>query len=128
MAEAARQEFANQSAAATALLAADVGGTYARIGLVNVGAGAPQVSTFERYRCADFASLAAIFERFLADHAHARVSRGAIAIAGYVLDDTIINNNLPWSVSLDADAPRTGPRRSARSSTISPRSRTRRIP
>ena len=58
MAEAVRQEFATQSAAATALLAADVGGTYARIGLVNVGGGAPQVSMFERYRCADFASLA----------------------------------------------------------------------
>lgn len=99
MAEAVRQEFANPSAAATALLAADVGGTYARIALVNVGGGSPQVSTFERYRCADFTSLASIFERFIADH-RARVSRGAIAIAGYVLDDTIINKNLPWSVSL----------------------------
>ena len=100
MAEAARQEFANPSAAGTALLAADVGGTYARVALVNVSGGVPQVSTFERYRCADFTSLASIFERFLADH-RARVSRGAIAIAGYVLDDTIINKNLPWSVSLD---------------------------
>jgi glucokinase len=99
VAEAARQEFANPPVAVTTLLAADVGGTYARIGLVNVGGGSPHVETFERYRCADFASLASIFERFLADHP-ARARRGAIAIAGYVLDDAIINKNLPWSVSL----------------------------
>jgi len=100
VAEAARQEFANPSAAATALLAADVGGTYARVGLVNIRGGTPHVDTFERYRCAEFANLSSIFERFLADHGQARVHRGAIAIAGYVLDDTIINNNLPWTVSL----------------------------
>jgi glucokinase len=101
VAEAARQEFANQPATGEMpLLAADVGGTYARVGLVNVATGSPQVSTFERYRCADFADLSSIFERFIADHGRARVRRGAIAIAGYVLDDTIINKNLPWSVSL----------------------------
>ena len=104
MAEAARQEFANPSAAGDApLIAADVGGTYARIGLVNIGTGAPQVNTFERYRCSDFSDLSSIFQRFLDDHAndgHARARRGAIAIAGYVLDDAIINNNLPWRVSL----------------------------
>lgn len=105
MVEAARQEFANQSVAGeTALLAADVGGTYARVGLVDIGGAAPHVSTFERYRCSDFSGLSAIFERFLADHAHdghaLRARRGAIAIAGYVLDDAIINNNLPWRVSL----------------------------
>ncbi|HEX4481265.1 MAG TPA: glucokinase [Rudaea sp.] len=104
MAEAARQEFANPSVAGDApLIAADVGGTYARIGLVNIGSGAPQVSTFERYRCSDFSDLSSIFQRFLGDHGsdgHARARRGAIAIAGYVLDDAIINNNLPWRVSL----------------------------
>jgi glucokinase len=101
VAEAARQELKNPSAAkGMTLLAADVGGTYARVGLVNIGAGAPQVSTFERYRCADFAGLSDIFARFLADQGRARATRAAIAIAGYVLDDAIINKNLPWSVSL----------------------------
>ncbi len=104
MAEAARQEFANQPAVGELpLLAADVGGTYARVALVDFGAGAPQVSTFERYRCSDFPDLSSIFERFLADHGRdgrSRARRGAIAIAGYVLGDAIINNNLPWRVSL----------------------------
>ncbi len=105
MAEAARQEFSGQPVAgAMPLLAADVGGTYARVGLVDIVSGSPQVSTFERYRCAEFSDLSSIFERFIAEKCvpggHARVRRGAIAIAGYVLDDAIINNNLPWSVSL----------------------------
>jgi glucokinase len=100
VAEAARQEILEMPNVGETLLAADVGGTYARIGLVRFGGAIPHVSDFEKYRCADYPSLAAIFERFLADHGGARVSNGAIAIAGYALDDAVINNNLPWSVSL----------------------------
>lgn len=101
MAEAARQEiFEAPDRGEAALLAADVGGTYARIGVVQFGGQVPQVSHFEKYRCADYPSLTSIFERFLADSGRARVSNGAIAIAGYVLDDNVINNNLPWPVSL----------------------------
>jgi glucokinase len=101
VAEAARQEiFEAPDVGGEVLLAADVGGTYARIGVVQFGGQTPHVSHFEKYRCADYPNLSAIFERFLVDNNRVRVSKGAIAIAGYVLDDNVINNNLPWSVSL----------------------------
>jgi glucokinase len=80
------------------LLAADVGGTYARVGLVQTGSGAPVVSSYRKYRCADHPNLAAILKDFLAGAPP--VAHGAIACAGYALDDTVINTNLPWRVSL----------------------------
>ena len=101
MAEAARQTTNNlPDAGERVLLAADVGGTWARIGLVRLGGQTPHVSHYEKYRCADYPSLGAIFERFLAGNGHAHIAAGAIAVAGYALDDAIINNNLPWRVSL----------------------------
>lgn len=83
-----------------AVLAADVGGTYARVGVVRYGAGAPAVSGYRKYRCADYPTLTAIFEDFLGGQERTEVTRGAIACAGYVLDDAVINANLPWPVSL----------------------------
>jgi glucokinase len=83
------------------LLAADVGGTYARVGLVQVGAKTPTVSSYKKYLCADYPSLAAILKHFLAGlDNNTPVLRGAIACAGYALDDIVINANLPWPVSL----------------------------
>jgi glucokinase len=93
-------------------LAADVGGTHARIGLViSNTAGRQPVSVlhYHRYSCADWSSLTAMLQDFvarLADTPHAS-ARGnirdcAIACAGYVLDDAIINENLPWPVSIRA--------------------------
>ena len=50
-------------------IAADVGGTHVRIGLVQAGAttGAPlQVLAYSKFRCADYAGLADIIEEFRA--------------------------------------------------------------
>lgn len=82
------------------LLAADVGGTYARVGLVQAGTAVPVVSGYRKYVCANYPSLAAILTHFLAGSGTARVTHGAIACAGYVLDDVVINTNLAWPVSL----------------------------
>ncbi len=99
-------------------LAADVGGTHARIGLViRDAAGRQPVSVlhYHRYSCADWSGLAAMLQDFmtqLADTPYAS-ARGnirdcAIACAGYVLDDAIINENLPWPVSIRAIRERLG--------------------
>ncbi len=82
------------------LLAADVGGTWARVGLVRIDTDTPVVSSYRKYRCADYAGLPAILKQFMDEQAASRVVHGAIACAGYVLDDVVINTNLPWSVSL----------------------------
>jgi glucokinase len=91
-------------------LAADVGGTHARIGLV---LGRPEgqrpvsVLHYHRYSCADWSSLTAMLQDFIGQlaatpHASAcdQIDRCAIACAGYVLDDAIVNDNLPWKVSI----------------------------
>lgn len=82
-------------------IAADVGGTHVRIGLVQAGAspGAPlQVLAYSKFRCADYAGLADILSEFIAGTSPARVA--VIASAGYPLaDGTVITANLPWRLS-----------------------------
>lgn len=86
----------------TPFVAADVGGTHARIGLVRPYASArPTLERYEKYVCADYPSLSAILREFLDSLGGADVQEAAIACAGYCLDGTIINTNLPWTVSLD---------------------------
>jgi len=98
--QAASRQFADTVQPANGLLlAADVGGTYARVGLVHSGA-TPAVARYHKYRCADYVSLGAILKDFLDGSADAGVTHGAIACAGYALDDHVINTNLPWKVSL----------------------------
>ena len=91
-------------------LAADVGGTHARIGLVvgnAVGKRPVSVLHYHRYGCADWSSLTAMLQDFveqLAGTPHAamrgQLRQCAVACAGYVLDDAIVNENLPWPVSI----------------------------
>ena len=91
-------------------LAADVGGTHARIGLVVRSADGRRpvnVLHYHRYSCADWSGLTAMLQDFVQQlggtpHAAAsrRIQRCAVACAGYVLDDAIVNENLPWAVSI----------------------------
>ncbi len=86
------------------LLAADIGGTHARIGLVRGQRGSGQVSVlaYHKYVCAEHPSLEAIIHDFLEHHAQTRATHCALACAGYVIDGVVINDNLPWKVSSDA--------------------------
>ncbi|WP_425490891.1 glucokinase [Luteimonas panaciterrae] len=98
-------------AATQPFIAADVGGTHVRIGLVRPGSDATrpiEVLSYRKYACAAFAGLAEIIEDFLGTLDGVRVDAGAIASAGYLLggpdgdegDGTLITVNLPWPVSL----------------------------
>jgi glucokinase len=87
-------------------IAADVGGTNARIALVQAGDdGRIAVLAYRKYPCGEYPSLTAILAEFVATHAdgHDRsdFDRMAIASAGVVLDGEVINSNLPWRISLD---------------------------
>ena len=95
---------ANAAAAGAMFLAADVGGTHARIGLVSHRPGDAQAITvhqYQRYACADWPSLTAVLKDFV-DHLGGAVdvAHCAVASAGYVLGDAIVNENLPWPVSI----------------------------
>ncbi|KAF1720504.1 glucokinase family protein [Pseudoxanthomonas wuyuanensis] len=87
----------------SAFIAADVGGTHVRIGLVQASGDAAhpiRVLEYRKYVCADYGSLADIIEDFLHSLPGVAVSRGVIASAGYPLEDgTVITTNLPWRLS-----------------------------
>lgn len=85
-------------------LAADIGGTHARIGLVrDLGRGRPvEIVAYRRYICAKWPSLLALMQDFTTQlPPGTSISRCALASAGYVLGDAVINDNLPWAVSID---------------------------
>ncbi|HZX79425.1 MAG TPA: glucokinase [Lysobacter sp.] len=83
-------------------IAADVGGTHARVGLVRAGAGGGiDVAAYRKYGCGAYPTLAAILREFIATHPEAAaVDRMSIATAGVVHDGEVINSNLPWRISL----------------------------
>jgi len=82
----------------TPFLAADVGGTHARIGLVKASGSGVSVLAYRKYACADYPDLIAILRHFLDHEAKAKVDRCALAVAGYLMDGVVINYNLPWKV------------------------------
>lgn len=95
----------NEPMAATTIIGADVGGTYARLGWTTLRAGEPiRVNDFRRYACADHPSLAAILRDYAArlhdNPAIPPVSRAVVAIAGLLDGDRLLNTNLAWQVSL----------------------------
>ncbi len=97
---------ARRAAAQEVLLAADIGGTHARIGLIRADAAQGRDRSLttlahRKYRCADYPTLEAILQDFLRG-ADAAPGAACIACAGYVLGDTLVNANLPWSVSVSA--------------------------
>lgn len=93
----------SMTASSEAFIAADVGGTHVRIGLVH-GSGDPAhpvtVLAYEKYACAQYPSLTEIIRDFLHHHTRGSVRRGVIASAGFPLEDgTVITANLPWPLS-----------------------------
>ncbi|MEP6908501.1 MAG: glucokinase, partial [Pseudoxanthomonas sp.] len=84
-------------------IAADVGGTHVRIGLVEGSEDSAHPVTVHQYRkyaCAQYPGLTEIIEDFLGTLNGETVSRGVIASAGYPLEDgTVITANLPWRLS-----------------------------
>lgn len=95
----------HSSVASAALLAADVGGTHARLGLVAARsdiAQPPTILACHTYRCANWPGLPEILEDFLVRHVDGRrsVTRCALAVAGYVRNDELVAENLRWPVRI----------------------------
>lgn len=100
--ESAKQRDIVRASHEEAFLAADVGGTHARVGLVRRSGEGIEVMRYERYACADWPSLTAVLQDFVTRlDGEVDVKHCAVASAGYVLDDAVVNENLPWSVSID---------------------------
>lgn len=105
--DAARSEAIQDSESGSAIIGADVGGTYARLGWTRLDAnGALSVRGFRKYTCAEHPSLAAILRDYadwLARETSAPpIAHAVVAIAGVLDGDTLLNTNLAWPVSLAA--------------------------
>lgn len=95
-----------EAAAQDICLAADIGGTYARVGRLSVSH-VPQRSVdlldYTRYVCADWPSLEALLADFMArTDGGAGITRGVLASTGYVRDGELVAENLCWPVRVDA--------------------------
>lgn len=103
---------ARPDASAAPLLAADVGGTHVRVGLVEADTDpdAPlAIRAYRRFACADYPGLAEVLEAWLAGLDGPRPTEAVIAIAGYALDDgRLVSANLPWPVAPSAIRARLG--------------------
>lgn len=85
------------------VLAADVGGTHARIGLLRARAGAQpplEMLAGHVYECANWPGLGEILEDFLVHHGRGGIARCALAVAGYLRDDELVSENLRWPVRI----------------------------
>jgi glucokinase len=83
-------------------IAADVGGTHARVGLVReADDGRVDVLAYRKYSCAHYPDLAALLNAFIEQEVDVKVNRVAVACAGRQVDGVIININLTWPVSVE---------------------------
>lgn len=81
------------------LIAADVGGTHARLALIDGAGDRVALACYARYACADFPSLAALIKQYVDGLGTTASIDAAVAIAGVLDGDRLINTNLPWPVS-----------------------------
>jgi glucokinase len=84
-------------------LAADVGGTHARVALLRASTAGKrdlEMLAYRKFTCADFPGLSDLLHTFVETDATLPVRRCVIACAGEVIDDAIVNDHLAWRVSL----------------------------
>ncbi|HMK72928.1 MAG TPA: glucokinase [Myxococcaceae bacterium] len=79
------------------ILAGDIGGTHARIGLFEVRGGAPALVAERIYPSREFSGLDAVLKKEIEEH-HPAISSAAFGIAGPVHDGRVRTPNLPWEV------------------------------
>jgi len=85
------------------LLAADVGGTHARVAVVRVAhgrSGALEVLCYRKFACKEFPSLSALLKDFLARDVRIPVRHCVVACAGLVMGDEVVHDNLAWPIQL----------------------------
>jgi glucokinase len=103
------------SSASLTFIAADVGGTNARVGWVRPrGPDGIEVDLLhvERYPCAQWSGLGEILADFMArfprSDASGEPAHAVLACAGYLQGDAVANINLPWPLAIEATRARAG--------------------
>ncbi|GLQ91521.1 glucokinase [Dyella acidisoli] len=84
-------------------LAADVGGTYARVALVRTSQDEGheiEVLAYRKFACADFRGLAELLQTFVDVDARTPVRHCVIACAGQVIGNEVLHDNSAWPIHL----------------------------
>lgn len=84
-------------------LAADVGGTHARVALVQAAGSenrTVEILAYRDFNCADFPGLPALLQTFVSHNVRVPVRHCVLACAGQVVDGEVIHDNLPWPIAL----------------------------
>jgi len=86
-----------------AFLAADVGGTHARIALVQAADARGddvEVLAYRKFACSEHSTLGDLLRSFVEAEAAQSVRRCVLACAGHVVGDDVMHDNLVWPISL----------------------------
>lgn len=89
------------SALTAPFLAADVGGTHARVALIQPTRDEEsgiRLLAYRKFVCADFPGLTELLRTFIVESGHPPVQHCVLACAGQVLDDEVVNDNLAWPI------------------------------
>lgn len=84
-------------------LAADVGGTFARVALMQVShdeGREVEVLAYRKLACAEFDGLAELLQSFVDSDARTSVRHCVLACAGHVKGDEVLSDNSPWPIHL----------------------------
>lgn len=93
------------------VLAGDIGGTYARLAVIDVGGAHLHVKRERRYHSASFSGLEPIVRDFIARGGGEKLERACFGVACPVRDENCETPNLPWVVNSRRLASATGIRR-----------------
>ncbi|RUL62241.1 glucokinase [Dyella dinghuensis] len=84
-------------------LAADIGGTHARVALMRAshgGAGGIETLAYRVFACAEFSTLQELLQAFLDTEVQAPVKHCVLACAGQIVGNEVVNDNLAWPIYL----------------------------
>lgn len=84
-------------------LAADIGGTHARVALMrasHAGTGGVETLAYRVFACADFSMLSELLQAFVNADVQVPVKHCVLACAGQIMGDEVVNDNLAWPIHL----------------------------
>jgi glucokinase len=91
------------SVSAAPFLAADVGGTHARVALMRApqdGGHGAEVLAYRKFACADFPGLTELLQAFVDGDVRTPVRRCVLACAGQMMGDEVLSDNFAWPIHL----------------------------
>ena len=89
--------------AAMPFLAADIGGTHARVALMRAspeGTRGVETLAYRVFACAEFSTLSELLQAFVDADVQAPVKHCVLACAGQIMGNEVMNDNLAWPIHL----------------------------